>query len=162
MSIIYNSNKVNLNIIDANYSKIKINSFFINNKFVIYINNKNISNLKNFFLKKDFLSMYLKTSFIKALFNRMQFSFLRGNKIFCVFTNDLISFLDIMETIKDIEFYYSYKKSICNITNGTAVYEEYNKYNMNYIYVQFSLIKTKIKIIIFLFLFLLTLTKYIK
>jgi hypothetical protein len=161
MSVLFNYNKYN--IIDISYKKVKINNLFLYSKFIIYIIKplNNIFFLKNIILNHNLLSLNLKKKYIKSLFNYLNFSFLINNNYLCIFINDNNKFLDIIKILENKQFYYSYKNCFSNLSISTILLEEYKKYNMNYIYIQFILKKIKIKIIIILLFFLLSIVKYI-
>jgi hypothetical protein len=161
MSVLFNYNKYS--IIDINYKKIKINNLFLYSKFIIYIaiSLKNTYFLKNAILNYNLLSLNLEKKYIKSLFNYLNFSFLINNNYLCIFINDNNKFLDIIKILENKQFYYSYKNCFSNLIINTILLEEYKKYNMNYIYIQFILKKIKIKIIIILLFFFLSIIKNI-
>jgi hypothetical protein len=162
MSVFFYKNKVSLNIIDSCYNKFKFNNMFLNFNFVIYIKFKNIFKFKNILLNLNILSIYLKKSYIKSLFKMPNFNFLKSENFFCIFINNLKEFLHIIKLLDNIQFYYSYKNSFSNIIINSQIIEEYNKYNNNYIYIQFFLKLIKIKIIILFLFLLISVIKYIK
>jgi hypothetical protein len=162
MSIYLNKNKVKFNIINTSYKKIKINNLFFINKFVIYIKFYEINSLKNKFLNYNIINFILNDKYIKVLFNLPNFAFLRGEGLFCLFIDNIIVFINIIKIIEKKQFFYSYKNCFSNIVNGYEILNDYNKYNMNYIYIQFILKKKIIKIIILLLFFLIYIIKYIK
>lgn len=154
--------KLNCNIIGINYDRIRINSNLLNYKYIIFLSIDKIYNLKNFLLNNNILSFSLKNRNIKSLFNLSYFSFLNNGNFLCILINESFSFINIIKYLNDKQFFYSYKNCLSNISSSYNIIKEYNKYNLNYIYIQFFIKKIKIKIII-LFLFLLvSLVKYIK
>jgi hypothetical protein len=161
MSILFNKNKYNYSIIKISYQKLKINYLFLNSKFIIYIPFNNMYSLKNKILIYNLTNFILNKKYIKSLFSFLNFSFLRNNNCLCVFINNNNNFIDIINVLEYKQFYYSYKSSFSNLNVNTNVLEEYNKYNVNYIYIQFILKKIKIKIIILLLFFLISIIKYI-
>lgn len=155
-------NNLNLNIIDISYKKIKINYYFLNYKYIIFLKINDVYNFKNKLLNYNIFSFSLKNNYIKSLFNLPSFFFLRGGSSLCIFINDTISFINIIKILENKQFFYAYKYSLSNIYMHINILKNYEKYNMNYIFIQFILKKIKIKIIILLFLFLILLIKYIK
>jgi hypothetical protein len=164
MSLFFSNNKYKYSIIDSSYRKTKLNSLFLNSKFIIYMSLplKNNFFFKNKILSYNLLSLNLEKKYIKALFNSLNFSFLAYNNYLCIFINDNIKFIEIIKIIESKQFYYSYKNCFSNIVFNKNILEEYNKYNINYIYIQFILKKIKIKIIFLLLFFLISLVKYMK
>jgi hypothetical protein len=154
--------KLRLNIIDINYKKIKINYNFLNHRYIIYINSDNLYNLKDYLLKKNILSFFLQDFYIKSLFYLPSFSFLRNGNFLCIFIKDTISFINIIKNLNNKQFFYSYYNCFSNLIINTEILKEYEKYNMNYIFIQFILKKIKIKIIILFIFFLISLIKSIK
>jgi len=154
------SNKVNL--INTYCLKNKINYLFLYSKFIIFQNVNDIFYLKTFLLKYNIFSLILKERQIKALFNLLNFSFLRGGQYLCVFINNLDLFLNILKVSADKQIFYSYKNNLSNIIPCSGILNFFNKYNNNYIFIFFILKKIKIKVIILLFLFLILFTLYIK
>lgn len=155
-------NKNYFNSIEFSYRKNKINYFFFNFKFIIYINIHNNFILKNKILNNNVYNLMLKENYVKALFNIPYFSFLSNNKLLCIFTNDITLFLNIIKLLENKQFFYSYKNCLSNIILNFNVLLEFNKYNINYIYIQFIIKKIKIKIILLLFFFLFSLIRCIK
>lgn len=163
MLAFFKLNKSNLNVINSNYKKKKINYFFTNFNYIIYINvdNDNINYIKNKLFSYNIFSIFLKKNQIKSIFT-LPFSFLNDNKLLCIFINDIKLFINIIKILENKQFFYSYNNCFSNIVFNYNILNEYYKYNENYIFIQFILNKIKIKIII-LFLFLLvSLIKYIK
>jgi hypothetical protein len=156
---ILNYNKCN--VIGINYKKIKINNLFLNSDFILFINLNNYFYLKNKILQYNLYSVILNTKFIKTLFNIPQFLFFRNNNILCIFINDIEMFINFIKIVENKQCFYSYKNYLSNIIINSKILEEYNKYNMNFIYIQFILKLLKIKIIILLFLFLISIIKYV-
>lgn len=162
MLVLFNSNKLKCNIIDISYKKIKINYLFLNNLYIIYVDLNYDSYLKNKILNYNLFSLILKEKYIKALFNLPNFSFLRNNQFLCIFVNNTTIFIDIIKNLNNKTFFFSYKNYLSNIVTNINILEEYNKYNMNFIYLQLILKKIKIKVIILLLFFLISLVNYIK
>jgi hypothetical protein len=164
MSVFFSKNKYKYNIINTSYKKIKINNLFLNYKFIIYISLslKNIFFFKNKILNYNLLSITLEKKYIKALFNFLNFSFLIHNNYLCIFINDNTKFIEIIKILENQQFNYSYKNCFSNLVSSLHILEEYNKYNINYIYIQFILKKIKIKILFLFLFFLISLVKYIK
>jgi hypothetical protein len=162
MSVFFYKNKINLNILDINYNKTKINNLFLNNKYIIFINKNYISKFKDLFLNLDIISVSLKMLYIKTLFKMPNFRFLKGENIFCVFINNLEKFINVIKLLDNIQFYYIYNKSFSNLTFNDQILVELNKYKNNYIFIQFFLKKIIVKIIILLLFLLISLIKYIK
>ena len=164
MSILFDNYKHKYNVLNISYKKLKINNLFLNSKFIIYIlvSLKNILFLKNSILSYNLLSLILKKKYLKALFNFSNFSFLSNNNCLCIFMNDYKNFFNIIKNLEDKQFYYSYKNCFSNLVININILEEFNKYNKNYIYIQFILKKIKIKIIILLLFLFLSIIKYIK
>jgi hypothetical protein len=162
MLMFFNYNKQKLNVININCKKMKINYLFLTFKFIIFVNFNNYLFLKNKLINHDLFSLFLKEKYIKYLFNIPHFSFLKNNNYLCIFIDNVIMFINIMKMLENKLFFFSYNKSISNITTNFNILMQYNKYNINYVYIQFILKKLKIKIIILLFLFLISIIKYIK
>jgi len=162
MGIVYNNNNKNLNILDINYNKIKINNLFLNSKFIIYIKLYDMLYLKTKLLNYNIFSLIIKTHFIKSIFDLSNFSFLRGEGYLCLFINDIITFINVINIFEKKQFFFSYKKCFSNLVTNFDILKEYNKYNINYIYIQLILKKIKIKIIILFLFFLISLIKNIK
>jgi hypothetical protein len=158
----FNHNEKKLNVININCKKIKINFLFLTFKFIIFINPINYLFLKNKLINNDLYSLILKEKYIKNLFNIPHFSFLRNNNYLCIFIDNVSMFVNIMEILENKLLFFIYNKNISNITTNFTILIQYNKYNKNYIYIQFILKKIKIKIIILLFLFLISIIKYMK
>ena len=165
MLTFFNSNKINMKVIDINYKKMQINFLFILYNYIIYIEPSNKFNYDNILnIKRKILNLNLNNKYIKALFNLSSFSFLKGDNYLCIFINSENSFINIIKELNNIKFYYSYKKSFSElIMDNNKLIEYHLKYNIDYIFIQLQFIIKKIKIkIIFLFLFfLLSLIKYI-
>jgi hypothetical protein len=151
-----------MNIINTNYKKIKINNLFLSFKFIIYINLNNQFHLKNKIINNDLYSLSLNEKYIKSIFNIPNFSFLRNNNLLCIFINDKNKFIDIIKLLENKQFFYSYKNCISNFVINLNVLDEYQKYNTNYIYIQFILKKIKIKILFLFLFFLISIIKCIK
>lgn len=153
-----------LNKIYIDLWKVKINNLFLFFKFIIFINVKvnDLSYLKTIFLKYNISSLILKKKDIKDIFSIPSFLFLKGGQYICGFVNDETTFLSIIKAFENKKIFYSYKKNLNNIITCTDILDIYNKYNNNYIYIQFILEQIKIKVIILLFLFLITFTQYMK
>lgn len=163
MSSIYlNRNKVKFNIINTSYKKIKINNLFYIHEFIIYIKFNEINTLKNKFLNYNIMNFILNDKYIKVLFNLPNFSFLRGEGLLRLFIDNMFTFINIVKILETKQFYYSYKYCFSNMIKGYDILNDYNKYNMNYVYIQFILKKKIIKIIILLLFFLIYIIKYIK
>lgn len=162
MTFFSNGNKCNINVINFNHEKIKINNLFLSNKFIIFIDAINFYYLKNIILNNNVLSLILRKRIIKVLFNLFSFSFLRNNNYLCIFINDLKSFINIINNLDNKQFFFLYKGNISNITTQLSILNDYNKYNKNYIYIQLIIKKIKIKIIFILIFFIISLIKYIK
>jgi len=154
MGIFFNNNKKNLNILDINYNKKKINYFFLNIKLY------DLLYLKTKLLNYNIFSLIIKDHFIKSMFDLPNFAFLRGEG--CLFINDINIFMDIINILEKKQFFYSYKNCFSNLVTNFNILKEYNKYNINYIYIQLILKKIKIKIVILFLFFLISLIKYIK
>jgi hypothetical protein len=154
-------NKSNISIISSNYNKKKINYFFLNYNYIIFINVDKINDIKNSLFSFNISSFFLKKSQIKSIFT-FPFSFLNDNKLLCIFINDIKLFINIVKVLEKKQFFYSYKNSLSNIIFNYNVLNEYDKYNENYIYIHFILNKIKIKIIILFLFLLISLIKYIK
>jgi hypothetical protein len=153
--------QVNSNKLKYSYNKLKINNLFLNNKFIIYINLNYNFVLKNRLLNYKVQSLILKKKEFKQLFNLSNFSFLRNN-LLCIFINDNKSFIDIIKLLEKKTIFYSYKNCFSNMIFNLDIINEYNKYNINYVYIQLILKKIKIKIIILILFFLFSIIKCIK
>lgn len=162
MLTFFKLNKSNVNVIYSNYNKKKINYFFLNFNYIIYINANNINFIKNQLFRYNIFSIYLKKNQIKSIFTMPFFSFLNDNKLLCIFINDVNIFINIINILENKQFFYSYKNCLSNIILNSDILNEYNKYYKNYIFFQFILKKIKIKIIILLLFLLVSLIKYIK
>src|ERR1700748_1766150 len=152
-------NKSNINVINSNFNKKKINFFFLNFNYIIYININYIKNKLFFF---NIFSIFLKKSQIKSIFTIPFFSFINDNKLLCIFINDIKTFINVIKVLENKQFFYSYKNCFSNVVFNYNILNEYNKYNENYIFIQFTLNKIKIKIIILLLFLLISLIKNIK
>ena len=162
MVTFFKLNKSNINVIHSNYNKKKINFFFLNFDYIIYINANNINYIKNHLLNYNIFSIFLKKNQIKSIFAMPFFSFLNDNKLLCIFINDIKIFINIINILENKQFLYSYKNCLSNIIFNYEILNQYNKYNKNYIFIQFILKKIKIKIIIILLFLLVSLIKNIK
>jgi hypothetical protein len=162
MSTFFKLNKGNINVICSNYKKKKINFFFLNFNYIIYISNNNVNYIKNQLFHYNISSFFLKKNEIKSIFVMPFFSFLNDNKLLCIFINDINIFINIINILENKQFLYSYKNCLSNIVLNSDVLNEYNKYQKNYTFIQFILKKIKIKIIILLLFLLVSLIKYIK
>jgi len=162
MSVFFYRNKVNLNIIDINYNKLKINNLFLNNKYIIIINKNKFLKFKNLFLNLNIISINLKMLYIKILFKMPNFKFLKGENLFFIFINSSEEFINILKLFDNTPLYYIYNRSFSNLIINYKIIEEFYKYTKNYIFIQFFLKKIIIKIIILILLFFLSLIKYIK
>jgi hypothetical protein len=158
----FNFIKLNCKIIEINCEKIKINYNFLNYKYIIFLNQDKIYDLKNYLLKNKILSISLKNKSIKSIFNLPSFSFLRNGNYLCILINDTTSFINTINNLNDKQLFFSYKSCLSNVNNSNNIIKEYNKYNINYIYIQFFIKKIKIKIIILFLFLLISLIKYIK
>ena len=69
-------NKSNINVINSNFNKKKINYFFFNFKYIIYINIDNMNYIKNKLFYYNIFSIFLKKNQIKSIFTIPFFSFL--------------------------------------------------------------------------------------
>jgi hypothetical protein len=156
MSILNNINKVNVNIINYNYKKIKINYFFSNFNFIIYFKNEKINFLKNKLSNYNIFSLILNNKFIKSLFKIPNFSFLKGDNLLCIFINDIKLFINIIQILEKVDIFYSYKNSYSNITNTFQILNDFNKYNFNFSIIQFIIKKLIIKIILIINFFILS------
>jgi hypothetical protein len=154
-------NKSNINIISSNYNKRKINNLFLNFDYIIYINVNNINYIKNKLFYYNIFSIFLKKNQVKSIFTIPFFSFLNDNKLLCIFIKDLKTFINIINSLENKQLFYSYKNCFSNIVFNYNILNEYNKYNENYIFIQFILNKIKIKIVIILLFLLISLIKYI-
>jgi hypothetical protein len=153
--------QLNNNKLKYSYNKLKINNLFLNNKFIIYINLNYNFFLKNRLLNYKVQSLVFKKKEFKQLFNLSKFSFLRNN-LLCIFINDNKSFIDIIKLLENKTIFYSYKNCFSNMIFNLDIINEYNKYNINYVYIQLILKKIKIKIIILILFFLFSIIKCIK
>lgn len=162
MSVFFYKNKINLNIIDINYNKTKINNLFLNNNYIIIINNNYLFKFKNLFLNLNIISISLKMLYIKTLFKMPNFKFLKGENNFCVFINNLEEFIHIIKLLDNIQFYFVYKKSFSNLIINEQILVEFNKYKNNYFFIQFFLKKIIIKIILLFLILFISLITYIK
>jgi hypothetical protein len=70
--------------------------------------------------------------------------------------------MDLVNNFKNMQFYYSFQRSLSNNTNNSVIVGEYKKYNMNYVYIQFFLTKIIFNIVILLLILLILLLRYIK
>src|SRR3954453_23072639 len=112
MLIFFNkNNKDKLHTININYKKIKINNYFLNSKFIIYINLSNNFIFKNKIINYDLYSLILKENYIKSLFNIFHFSFLRNNNYLCIFINNIITFINVIILLENKLLFFSYKNS---------------------------------------------------
>jgi len=155
-------NKSNINVINSNFNKKKINYFFFNFKYIIYINIDNMNYIKNKLFYYNIFSIFLKKNQIKSIFTIPFFSFLNDNKLLCIFINDIKIFINIIKVLENKQFFYSYKNCFSNIVFNYNILNEYNKYNENYTFIQFILNKIKIKIILLFLFLLISLIKNIK
>jgi len=155
-------NKSNINVINSNFNKKKINYFFFNFKYIIYINIDNMNYIKNKLFYYNIFSIFLKKNQIKSIFTIPFFSFLNDNKLLCIFINDIKIFINIIKVLENKQFFYSYKNCFSNIVFNYNILNEYNKYNENYTFIQFTLNKIKIKIILLFLFLLISLIKNIK
>ena len=155
-------NKSNINVINSNFNKKKINYFFFNYNYIIYINIDNINYIKNKLFDYNIFSICLKKNQIKSIFTIPFFSFLNDNKLLCIFINDIKIFINIIKILENKQFFYSYKNCFSNIVFNYNILNEYNKYNENYTFIQFTLNKIKIKIILLFLFLLISLIKNIK
>ena len=144
----YNNNKFNLNIMNKNYEKKKINYYILNYQYIIFINVIDIYSFKNTLLNNNILSFFLKVNYIKSLFSQPVFSFLKNGNLLCILINEESSFINIIKILENKYFFYIYKKSFSNLILNTTVLNEYSNYKMNYIFFHFLLKKIKIKIIL--------------
>lgn len=154
-------NNLNIGGIKVYFDKIKLNSLFLNSKYIIYMNWYYNVELKHKILSYDVCNMILKKKYINNVFNSLNFSFLKNN-LLCIFVNDSLLFINIIKILDNKEFFYSYKNSFSNITTNQIIIEEYKKYNNNLIYIHLLLKKIIIKIIFLLLFFLITIIKFIK
>ena len=155
-------NKSNINVINSNFNKKKINYFFFNFNYIIYINIDNMNYIKNKLFYYNIFSIFLKKNQIKSIFTIPFFSFLNDNKLLCIFINDIKIFINIIKVLENKQFFYSYKNCFSNIVFNYNILNEYNKYNENYTFIQFTLNKIKIKIILLFLFLLISLIKNIK
>lgn len=161
MSVLFNNNKLKYGILNVSYEKIKINNLFVNSKYILYIYLDKVYEFKDFFLNYNVTSFILKDKYMKSLFSFPNFSFLRGG-LLCLFINDIKTFINITKILEKKQFFYSYNKHLSHMVVGADIFEQYSKYNTNYVYIQFILKKIKVKIIIIFIFFLIYLIKYIK
>jgi hypothetical protein len=161
MIAFFKLNKSNTNVINSNFNKKKINYFFLNFNYIIYINVNNLNYIKNKLFLNNVFSIFLKKNQIKSMFT-LPFSFLNDNKLLCIFINNIKEFINVIKVLENKQFFYSYKNCFSNIVSNYNVLNEFNKYNENYIFIQFILNKIKIKIIILFLFLLISLIKYIK
>ena len=162
MSIFFNLNKLKLNKINISYKKIKINDFFSNYKFILYVKINDIFLFKNKISYLNILSIYLNNYYIKSLFKMPNFSFLKGEKFLCIFLNDFKDFIDVVKILENLKLHYSYKNSFSNLIMNSVILEECKKYNNNFYYIILILKNIIIKIIILLLYFLISLIKIIE
>src|ERR1700761_7916652 len=113
MSFLFNNNNCNINVINLNYEKLKINNLFLNNKYIIFVDPINYYFLKNIILSNNILSLIVKKRIIKVLFN---FSFFKSNSYLCIFINDFKLFINNIKNLDNKQFFFLYKGSISNIT----------------------------------------------
>ena len=162
MFIFIKNNKMNLSLINRCYNKLKINNLFLIYDFIIFIKIEQIVFLKNKILNNDIFSLGLQNSIIKTIFKLPNYSFLKGGSFYCIFIKDIQNLINILNILKQKEFFYSFKHCLSNIVIGEIILKQYYKYNMNYIYIQFILKKLIIKIFLIIFFFLISLIKNIK
>ena len=147
-------------LVNKNYDLLYFNLLIQNSDFIVFFNYKNLSNsnlldLKNYISFYAFKSVVIHLSYIKHLFFN-DFLFLNSYNI-AIFINSLNDFNNIVKLLKNINFYFTFKKRFSGITNNILLSNQIKKYN-NYIffhYVIFKLINNIILIILyFKFLFL--------
>lgn len=155
-------NKSTINILNTSYFKIKINYLFLKSKFILFVFIDKTFDFKFLFLKYNIYSLILKESQIKTLFDLPHYSFLRGGGYLCGFIDDEMNFIKISRELVNKQMFFFYKNNISNVIGCSEIFDLFDKYNNNYIYIQFTLNKVKIKVIILLLFFLISFTFYIK
>lgn len=146
-----------------NYNLLYLDYLIKFNFFIIFLNYKKLSNnsllyLKNEIQKNNCISLVLNRTYINKIFNNY-FNFL--SYILCIFISDNIKFIKIIQLLKDINFFYSYKKNFSNIISKDLINEQLNVFN-NLKYLHYNIFKIIFNIINILLYFILGLLKYIK
>ncbi len=70
MSVLFNFNERKYNVLNVSYKKVKINNFFLNNKFIIFLSISFLNIFKNKILNNGLSSIHLKEKYIKFLFKK--------------------------------------------------------------------------------------------
>jgi len=142
------------NLLFDNYTLLKIVKSITIHKFFIVLNICNMSNndlldLKNELFKYASKSMVIKGKYIKILFSNY-FTFLKS-ACMCIFITDISQFFNVIKTLKNAQFFYSFNKCFSNITNSDTLLYQQNTYG-SYIllhYMIFKLINNIILILLF-------------
>lgn len=145
-----------------NYNILYLYNLLRSNTIIIFVNiqqftNKNFLNFKYNITKLNVINLILKSEHIKLLFQNA-FTFLSAH-IYCIFMNDINKFIEIINILNNINFYFSYRKRFSNIVNNINIVGKINKklYNLHYF-----IYKIIFNIIIILLYFILNFTKYLK
>lgn len=147
-----------------NYNLLYLDKLIKYNLFIIFFNYNKLSNynlliLKNEILKEDCISLTLNRKYINKMFFNY-FNFL-SSCIFCIFINNYFKFKQIVTILKDINFFYSYKKMFSNITNKTTILNQINIYK-NLTFLHYIIFKIIFNIIIILLYYILSIIKFLK
>ncbi len=142
------------NLLFDNYTLLKIVKSITIHKIFIVLNICNMSNndlldLKNELFKYESKSMVIKAKYIKILFSNY-FSFFKS-ACMCIFITDISQFLNVIKTLKNSSFFFSFNKCFSNITNSDTLLYQQNTYG-TYIslhYMLFKLINNIILILLF-------------
>ena len=125
------------NLLFDNYTLLQIVTNITINPFFIVINICNMSNnalldLKNDLFKYGSKSMVIKAKYIKILFSNY-FTFFKS-ACMCIFITDMTQFLNIIKTLKNLQFFFSFNKCFSNITNSDMLLYQSNIYKTHIVF----------------------------
>ena len=142
------------NLLFNNYTLLNIVKNISFHSIFIVLNMSNMTNndllkLKNQLFKNSIKSMVIKSKYIKILFSDY-FAFFKSSCL-CIYIKEDTQFLNIVNLLKNLLFFYSYSKSFSNITNTESIIFEYNTYNsyIKFHYIIFKLINNILLILLF-------------
>lgn len=147
-----------------NYNVLNLDHLIKENKFIIFFNynqllNFNLLSLKNLILKENCISLVLNRKYINKIFSNY-FTFLSAS-IFCIFILDITKFINIIKSLNNIKFFFSFNNRFSNILNKNIILDQYKIYK-NFYLLHFNISKILFNIIIILLYFIINLLKYIK
>lgn len=139
------------------YNDLKIYKFYFFIDYY-YLTNNNLLNLKLEIIKLNNKSFILNSKYVKKLFTSKIGTFI-GVKTLVICITNLDNFINILQYLHLIPFYFSYERNFSNIINSKFLFNIKNNQLNIILFINFILFKLIMNIIVLLLYLLYTFIK---